>query len=60
MARRKTIPTLGKVIDRARHLRQQTEERIQSLIAELDEEDRDHAREVLDVDLPMPEGRDGE
>lgn len=30
------------------------------LIAELDEEDRDHAREVLDVDLPMPEVRDGE
>lgn len=53
MARQK--PTLGRVIDRARRLRQQTEERIQALIAELDEEDRDMAREVLDVDLPMPE-----
>lgn len=49
-------PTLGRVIDRARHLRQQTEERIHALIAELDEEDRDHAREVLDVDVTMPEG----
>lgn len=35
---------------------QQTEERIHALIAELDEEDRDHAREVLDVDVTMPEG----
>lgn len=58
MARQK--PTLGRVIDRARHLRQQTEERIHALIAELGEDDRDMARQVLDVDLPMPEVRDGE
>ena len=57
---RQKATTLGKVIDRARHLRQQTEERIHALIAELDEEDRDHAREVLDVDVAMPEVRDGE
>lgn len=53
---RQKATTLGKVIDRARHLRQQTEERIHALIAELDEEDRGHAREVLDVDVTMPEG----
>jgi hypothetical protein len=53
----KTKPTLGRVIDRARQLRQRTDEQIDALINELTTvEDRDAARQVLDVDLPMPEG----
>jgi hypothetical protein len=64
-------PTLGRVIDKARDLRWRAQVRINDatiriiherdrnidkLISELCEEDRDAARQVLDVDVPMPEG----